>query len=175
MNIREELSKIDFKINELNQEKLSMEQSFINDQCERDIKTFTKYYDKLMSIYNKKHPKLYDGIIVCCFPIRTTICCGLGHSANRITLSNLLKLWSSGYTYNDRPITNITVTNSGKRWLDYLKKDGTFGHISNTSNWDNTKIIQQYERIPVELFGPSPWVKEKYSLTCVADLFQKSA
>ena len=87
MDIREELSKIDFKIQELEQEKLAIKRKFISDQCERDIKTFAKYYDKLMSIYNNKHPELYDKIIVNCFPIRTIICCGFCGSAKRITLS----------------------------------------------------------------------------------------
>ena len=173
IDIKKELRKIDFQIQELAQQKLTLEKKFINEQCKRDIKTFIKHYDKLMSIYNAKHPKLYDKIIVSCFPIRTTICCGIGGAANKITLGNLLKLWSSGYTYKGRPITNITVTNSGRRWLSYLKKDGSLGHISNKLNWNNTKLIQKYEKIPFDLFGPAPWVKEKYSLTCVSDLFNQ--
>jgi len=173
MDIREELSKIDFKIQELEQEKLAIKRKFISDQCERDIKTFAKYYDKLMSIYNNKHPELYDKIIVNCFPIRTIICCGFCGSAKRITLSNLLKLWSSGYTYKGRPITNITTTNSGRRWLNYLKKDGTIDNISNHWNIKNDEIIKKYENIPTKLFGPGPWIKEEYSTVCVSDLFQK--
>ena len=173
MDIREELSKIDFKIQELEQEKIAIKRKFISDQCERDIKTFAKYYDKLMSIYNNKHPELYDKIIVGCFPIRTVICCGFCGTAKKITLSNLLKLWSAGYTYKGRPITNITVTNSGRRWLNYLKKDGTIENISNHWNVKNDKIIKELENLPNKLFGPAPWIKEEYSTVCVSDLFQK--
>ena len=171
MYIKEELAKLDMKIQELEAEKLSAVRRFIQERNEKDEQTIIKNYDKLMRLYNKKHPELYDKIIVSCFPIRTHVCCGCGGSMDRLTLSMLLKLWSNGYTYEGKPIINITTTNSGRKWMDYIEKDGTIGHISNSVDYtNNTEIIQRYENIPYKVFGSLPNIKEKYSDVGISDI-----
>lgn len=170
MFIREELSKIDSKIQNLEQQKKIIVQKFIHERNEKDKKTIIENYDMLMHLYNSKHPELYDRIIISCFPIRTHICCGCGGSMDRLTLSMLLKLWSNGYTYEGKPIINITTTNSGRKWMDYIEKDGTIGHLSNSDGRKNDEIIQRYEGIPHKLFGSIPAIKEKYSEVGISDI-----
>lgn len=167
MYIKEELAKIDSKIQELELEKTSLVKKFIQERNERDEKTIIKNYDKLMSLYNSKHPELYDKIIVTCFKIKTTICCGCYGYIGRLSLSNLLKLWSNGFLYNGCPITNVMLTNSGRYEMSYIK-DGKIEYFN-----DRTfKIdIHPYYNMPNEILGTNFKSKDDYSETSVSDLF----
>lgn len=167
MYIKEELFNIDNKIQELKIEKESIIRRFIQERNEKDEHTIIKNYDKLMRLYNNKHPELYDKIIVTCFKIRTSVCCGFGGSMKKITLSNLLKLWSNGYLYEGCPITNVLLTNSGHYAIEYIK-DGKIESIS-----DRTKKIDihPYHNMVKKILGECYTPTEDYSETSVSDLF----
>lgn len=167
MYIKEELSKLDAKIKELELEKEAKVREFISERNEKDKKTIIRYYDRLMKLYNSKHPELYDKIIITCFKINTMICCGFGGSVNRIYLSDLLKLWSNGYLYKGYPITNVMLTNSGHWEISFIKN----GKIESV-NYRNTHLdVHPYHRMPIEILGGDYKPKDKYSETSVSDLF----
>lgn len=169
MNIKQELAKIDEEIHLLEvQKKLTIDQ-FITERNERDIKTIIRYYAKLMKLYNSKHPELYCKIIVTCFKINTTVCCGICGSVNRIYLSDLLKLWSNGYLYKSYPITNVMLTNSG-RWEICFIKNGKMKSINSMNTYLD---VHPYYRMPREILGESYKPKDRYSDTSVSDLFYK--
>ena len=169
MYIKEELAKLDMKIQELELEKESVVRRFIQERNEKDEKTIIRYYDKLMRLYNNKHPELYKKIIVTCFKINTMICCGMCGSVNRIYLSDLLKLWSNGYLYKGYPITNVMLTNSGHWEICFIKN----GRIESVSDRNTQLDVHPYHRMPREILGENYKPVDKYSETSVSDLFWK--
>lgn len=167
MNLREELIRVDLDIKNLKSKKIELTNKLIKEINEKDTKTILKHLDKLLSIYKHKQPSIYNKIIVSCFPLKTHICCGAAGYVKRIYLSDLLKLWSNGYTYKGYPITNIMSTNSGYQELSYIK-DGEIKHI-HKDEFDISHYNYMIQKILDKDFVP----KELYSKTSVSDLFKK--
>ena len=145
MTLYEEIQKIDFEIKDLESKKYTLEKQLYKEINEKEESKLLSNYDKLLKLYNKG--KVINDRIITCIPIRTLVCCGQGGSKyKRIRLSDLLKIWSNGYSYNGCPIYNITTTNSGYKSMTYIK-DGKKETIYDID------IIKQYQNIPEEVLG----------------------
>lgn len=97
------------EIRELNVRYDLLDQTIAHCTDERDKEYMRAHWQKLLSIYRKYRPKLFERIIVFCFELYTFKCkygCSSGKRA--IRLSDLLDKWDNGFCWRGLPVIAVT-------------------------------------------------------------------
>lgn len=105
---------------------------------EKDILLYN--WRSILDEYNNGSHR-YNNVVITCFPIVTKSCCGQGGSLNSIRLIDLLGLWNTGFTYNDKPIVNLILRNSSTPKIEYIE-NGEIKSYSDESCYDYRQLVE---------------------------------
>ena len=158
-----EIDELNLKIQELTSERDMKLKEIEHISDEEDLKFLLKNWKELIHIEDKFHPNMFKHIVVSCFPLYTTRCCGMGYSKNFIYLADLLKLWNNEFVYNNNPIVDVYVGNGDKVVVKTIN-DGVIKTDCIIYN-EAKKIIDIIKNVPSS---------KHYSKTSVSDIKLKT-
>ena len=118
------------RIRELRFECSVLEDTLCHYTDERDKKFILRHWQKLLHLYTKYHPKLFEHIVVSCFELYEWSCkWGCARGKRSILLSDLLEMWAKGFRYREMPVVcvrNMLSYHQGttERQLVCITRDG---------------------------------------------------
>ena len=132
------------QIEELNRKRAILENDIRHYTDKKDEKFILKNWQKLLYLYQKYHPKIFESIVVSCFEFHISYSKWGGGGDGKLTvrLSDLLEKWSSGCMYEGMPVISYRrfyfyhegkskteidcITPQGKRKAIYQGKIGDY-------------------------------------------------
>lgn len=131
---------------------------------EADEVFLIRHWKKLIELQQKFAPQMFQGIIISCFPLCTSVCCCQSASRKFIYASHLFDLWGNGFVYDGKPVVDVRVYNGREPRLFFI--DGDVISSVNVALSD----IQRYKT----MIDDVPLPKTRYSLTSISDIKMKS-
>lgn len=114
------LKDLRLQVSALNAEIKDLEAEICHLTDNDDSEFIIRNWQKLMRMQEKFQPETFKKIVVSCFPIKTTICCGLGGSRWSIKLAQLLTVWANGFMFEGKPIVDLCFCNSSEPKITYI-------------------------------------------------------
>ena len=103
-----QLSETKAQIEELSRKQNDLECRIQHYTEDRDRKFILKHWQKLLDLYKKHHPKIFEKIVVSCFEFyRLESKWGKNNGKISVRLSDLLEKWSSGCSYKGMPVLSV--------------------------------------------------------------------
>ena len=133
-------------IEELDYKRVLLESEIRHYTDKKDKKFILKHWQKLLYLYQKYHPKIFERIVVSCFEFhRSYSKWGGGGGMRTVRLSDLLEKWSNGCMYEGMPVISFRrlyfyhqgkskieidcITPQGKRKTIYQGKIGDYEYF----------------------------------------------
>lgn len=103
-----ELDETKALIEELDHKRIELEARIRHYTDKKDEKFILKHWQKLLYLYQKYHPKIFERIVVSCFEFHISYSkYGGGGGKPTVRLSDLLEKWSSGCMYEGMPVLSF--------------------------------------------------------------------
>ena len=103
-----ELDETKALIEELDHKRIELEARIRHYTDKKDEKFILKHWPKLLYLYQRYHPKIFERIVVSCFEFHISYSkYGGGGGKPTVRLSDLLEKWSSGCMYEGMPVLSF--------------------------------------------------------------------
>lgn len=130
------------RIKDLEHRQSELESLIRNRTDKKDENFILTHWQKLLYLYQKYHPKIFESIVVSCFEFyRLESKWGFNNGKRPVRLSDLLEKWSNGCLYEGMPVVTVVKRVSPYRktvteLLVYITPDGA---LRTTTCYGGTK------------------------------------
>lgn len=130
------------RIKDLEHQQSALESRIRHYTDKKDEKFILKHWQKLLYLYQKYHPRIFESIVVSCFDFYILECkWGINDGKCAVRLSDLLEKWSNGCTYEEMPVVKVVKRVSPYRknvteLIVYITPDGA---LRTTTCYDGTQ------------------------------------